>query len=127
MPKEFLNPPALSQPTGYTHVVKAGNTVYIAGQVAVSSKGEMIGAGDVKAQTRQVLTNLEAAVKAAGGAKKDIVSITTYLVSRDHLPAYREARSEFFGENPPASTLLIISGLARPELLIEISAVAVLG
>ncbi|MBI2170597.1 MAG: RidA family protein [Chloroflexi bacterium] len=127
MPKEFLNPPALSQPSGYSHVVKAGSTVYIAGQVALNSKGEIVGAGDAKAQARQVLANLEAAVKAAGGAKKDIVSITTYLVSRDHLPAYREARSEFFGDHPPASTLLIISGLARPEILIEVSAVAALG
>ncbi len=127
MPKQTINPPALSKPTGYSHVVKAGNTVYIAGQIAMNAKGEVVGVGDVPTQGKQVFANLEAAVKAAGGVKEDIVSITTYLVNRDHLPAYREARAAFFGENPPTSTLLIISGLALPELLIEVSAVAVLG
>lgn len=127
MPKQTNNPPALSKPTGYSHVVKAGNTVYFAGQIAVNAKGEVVGAGDARAQAKQVFANLEAAVKAAGGAKEDIVSITTYLVSREHIAAYREARIAFFGENPPASTLLIISGLAMPELLIEITAIAVLG
>ncbi len=127
MPKQTINPPTLSKPTGYSHVVKAGNTVYIAGQIAVNAKGEVVGAGDARAQAKQVFANLEAAVKAAGGAKEDIVSITTYLVSREHIPAYREARIAFFAENPPTSTLLIISGLAMPELLIEVSAIAVLG
>ena len=127
MPKQTINPPALSEPAGYSHVVKAGNTLYIAGQIARNAKGEVIGTGDARAQAKQVFANLEVAVKAGGGSKEDIVSITTYLVSREHIPAYREARVAFFGENPPTSTLLIISGLAMPELLIEVSAIAVLG
>lgn len=127
MPKEFINPPALSRPTGYTHVVKVGNTVYIAGQVPINARGEVVGVGDAAAQSRQVFANLEAAVQAAGGTKWDFVSIIGYLVGREHLPAYREARVAFFGENPPASTLLIVSGLAQPELLVEVSAVAALG
>ena len=126
MSKEFINPDATFRPTGYSHVVKAGDTVYIAGQIALNTQGEVVGTGDITAQTTQVLANLEEAVKAAGGKREDIVSITIYMTNRDDLPAFREARGEFFGKNPPTSTLLIISGLARPELLVEISAIAVI-
>ena len=126
MPKEFINPSTIHQPTGYTHVVKSGSTVFIAGQVAMDKNGQIVGEGDIEAQTRQALANLEAAVKAAGGKKEDILSITTYILDRDDLPGLRKAREGFF-DNPPASTLLVISGLARPEFLIEIEARAVIG
>ena len=129
MTKQFINPDSLSRPTGYTHVVKAGNLVFIAGQVGVDRNGSVAG-GDVLAQARQVLANLDAAIKAAGGSKKDIMSITMYVVdtvSRDQMPALRAMRGEFFGDRPPASTLVFVSGLARPELLIEIEARAVVG
>ena len=126
MPKEFINPSTIHQPTGYTHVVKSGSTVFIAGQVAMDKNGQIGGEGDIEAQTRQALANLEAAVKAAGGKKEDILSITTYILDRDDLPGLRKAREGFF-DNPPASTLLVISGLARPEFLIEIEARAVIG
>ena len=127
MPKEFINPSTIHQPAGYTHVVKSGNTVFIAGQVAIDKNGQIVGEGDIEAQTRQALANLEAAVKAAGGKKEDILSITTYILQRDDLPGLRKAREGFFGDNPPASTLLVISGLARPEFLIEIEARAIIG
>ena len=126
MPAEFINPSTIHQPTGYTHIVKSGNTVFIAGQVAMDKNGQIVGEGDIEAQTRQALANLEAAVKAAGGKKEDILSITTYILDRDDLPGLRKAREGFF-DNPPASTLLVISGLARPEFLIEIEARAVIG
>lgn len=129
MPKQFINPESLSRPTGYTHVVKSENLVFIAGQVGADRHGN-VAAGDVMAQARQVLANLEEAVKAAGGARGDILSITMYVVdtvSRDQMPALRALRGEFFGERPPASTLVFVSGLARPELLIEIEARAVVG
>ena len=126
MPKEFINPSTIHQPTGYTHVVKSGSTVFIAGQVAMDKNGQIVGEGDIEAQTRQALANLEAAVKAAGGKKEDILSITTYILDRDDLPGLRKAREGFF-DNPPASTLLVISGLACPEFLIEIEARAVIG
>ena len=129
MPKQFINPDSLSRPTGYTHVVKAENLVFIAGQVGADRNGN-VAAGDVMAQARQVLANLESAVTAAGGTRRDIVSITMYVVdtvSRDQMPALRALRSEFFGDRPPASTLVFVSGLARPELLIEIEARAVVG
>ena len=127
MPAEFINPSTIHQPTGYTHVVKSGNIVFIAGQVGVDKDGQVVGEGDIEAQTRQTLANLEAAVKAAGGKKEDILSITTYILDRNDLPGLRKARGDFFGDNPLASTLLVISGLARPEFLIEIEARAVIG
>ncbi|MCZ6788682.1 MAG: RidA family protein [Chloroflexi bacterium] len=127
MPREFINPSAIHKPTGYTHVVKSGNIVFIAGQVGMDRDGKVVGEGDIEAQTRQTLANLETAVKAAGGKKEDILSITTYILDRDDLPGLRKARGDFFGDNPPASTLLVISGLARPEFLIEIEARAVIG
>jgi enamine deaminase RidA (YjgF/YER057c/UK114 family) len=126
MPKEFINPDTHATPTGYTHAVKTGNLVFVAGQVSRDKSGEVVGVGDAAAQTKQVLANLDAAVQAAGGTLGDIVSTTVYMVNRDDLPAFREARGEFWGSHPPTSTLLLISGLALPEFLIEIKAVAVL-
>jgi len=72
---EFINPDAIHQPTGYTHVAKAGTQVFIAGQVAIGRNGEVVGIGDIEAQTRQALANLDDAVKAAGGTRKDIAAI----------------------------------------------------
>lgn len=125
MTKEFINPDTIHDTGGrYTHVVKSGNTVFIAGQVPLDTNGELVGDGDIEAQTRQVLINLEAAVKAAGGTKGDIMAITTYILKRDDLPGLVKARQGFF-DNPPASTLCIISGLGRPEFLVEIEAKAI--
>ena len=122
---EFINPDSIHQPTGYTHVAKAGNQVFIAGQVAIDRSGEVVGVGDIEAQTRQALANLDEAVKAAGGTRKDIAAIRVYMINRDDLPGMRAGRGNFW-ETPPASTLLFISGLVLPELLIEIEAVAVI-
>ena len=122
---EFINPDSIHRPTGYTHVAKAGNQVFIAGQVAIDRSGEVVGVGDIEAQTRQALANLDEAVKAAGGTRKDIAAIRVYMINRDDLPGMRAGRGDFW-ETPPASTLLFISGLVLPKLLIEIEAVAVI-
>src|SRR5947199_4717656 len=95
------NPPTLSKPTGYTHVVEVtgpGKTIYIAGQVALDKDGNVVGAGDMKAQAEQVFKNLEAAL-AAGGAKfADVVKMNTYVTDMDRAPAVREVRARYFGE-----------------------------
>src|SRR5438093_12941130 len=121
------NPPALSKPTGYTHVVEVtgpGKTIYIAGQVALDKDGNVVGAGDMKAQAEQVFKNLEAAL-AAGGAKfADVVKMNTYVTDMDRAPAVREVRARYFGEATPASTLVQVVRLARPELLLEIEVIA---
>jgi reactive intermediate/imine deaminase len=121
------NPPTLSKPTGYTHVVEVtgpGKTIYIAGQVALDKDGNLVGAGDMKAQAEQVFKNLEAAL-AAGGAKfADVVKMNTYVTDMDKAPAVREVRARYFGEATPASTLVQVVRLARPELLLEIEVIA---
>lgn len=125
----YINPPSLAKPTGYTHVVVApdGRTVYVAGQVALDSTGELVGAGDFRAQADQVFRNLERALAGVGGGLDDVVKTTTFITDRKHLPALRDARSKHLDSaRPPASTLLVVSGLARPDFLIEIEAIAVL-
>lgn len=122
-----LNPPGMQDPGNrYTHVIKAGNLVFIAGQTSVDADGNIVGEGDITAQTHQVYANLKTAVESVGGVVSDIVKTTTYLVDREHLPGIRSARGEFFGTTLPTSTLLIVAGLARPELLIEVEAIAIL-
>jgi reactive intermediate/imine deaminase len=126
MDVRYTNPPSLSAPTGYTHVVEVlrGKMVYIAGQVAFDKSGNVVGVGDFKAQTRQVLENLKAALSAAGATFENVVKVNTYVTDMSQLQTLREMRAEYFGAHPPASTLVQVVGLARPELMIEIEAVA---
>jgi reactive intermediate/imine deaminase len=126
MPSQHINPEALSRSRGYSQVVKAGNTVYIAGQISVGSDGNVVGKGDAEAQVRQIWRNIEAAVKAAGGSLSNVVKTTTYVTHIQHAAAVRKVREELFQSiNPPTSTLLVVSGLASPDYLVEIEAIAV--
>jgi enamine deaminase RidA (YjgF/YER057c/UK114 family) len=125
----FINPPGLVKPTGYTHVVVApnGRTVYIAGQVALDSTGEVIGRGDFRAQAEQVFRNLGRALSSVGGTLEDVVKTTTYITDLGRAPDLRIVRTKHLNPaHPPANTLLVVSRLARADLLIEIEAVAVL-
>jgi enamine deaminase RidA (YjgF/YER057c/UK114 family) len=108
----------------YTHVVKVGPWVHIAGQTATDENGEIVGIGDPAAQVEQVFKNLTTAVESVGGKLTDIVKTTVYVVGRENVEAIRQARAGRFGDKPPTSTLLVISGLARPEFVLEIEAVA---
>ncbi len=125
----YLNPKGLVKPTGYTHVVIAPDrrTVYIAGQVAFDSAGKVVGAGDFAAQAEQVFRNLEHALKSVGGSIADLVKTTTFVTDIKYLPVLREVRARHLAQDPPANTLVAVSSLARPELLIEIEGVALLG
>jgi enamine deaminase RidA (YjgF/YER057c/UK114 family) len=124
--QEHLNPETMSHPRGYTQVVKVGNTVYIAGQVAVAPDGGIVGKGDPQAQVRQVWRNLEAAVKSVGGTIQNIVKTTTYITNIEYAAAVREVRNEVYRSlQPPTSTLLVVSQLASPDYMVEIEAIAV--
>src|SRR5213593_3396588 len=121
------NPPTLSTPTGYTHVVEVtgpAKTVYIAGQIAFDKDGAIVGPGDMKAQAEQVFKNLEAALAAAGAKFSDVVKMNTYVTDMEKAPAVREVRARYFGESTPASTLVQVVHLARPELMLEIEVIA---
>lgn len=129
MEKQFLNPPTIATPRGYTHVVTAtsGKMVFISGQVAFNQKGELVGKGDLRAQTQQVYENLKNGLAAAGATTADVVKLNTYVVdfTPADLAAIREVRSQYFPfEHMPASTLVGVQALAFEGLLIEVEAVA---
>ena len=130
MAREYLNPPDLATPPSnmYNHIVKVGNIVFIAGQVSRGLDGNTIHVGDAAAQTRQVWANLEKAVKEAGGTLNDIVKTTTYVVGAENLAKIREARLEVLpAQGRPTSTTVVVAGLASPDLLVEVEAMAIIG
>ncbi len=128
MAREIIHPASVHSTAGvgYSHVAKAGDTVYIAGQIALDAGGNLSGKGDVEAQTHQVYANLQAILDELGGSLEDIVKLTTYLTERSHLEAFRRVRNRFFSDTFPPNTLLFVSGLAHPDYLVEIEAVAFL-
>jgi enamine deaminase RidA (YjgF/YER057c/UK114 family) len=132
MPIQRVDPDGLMKPQGYTHVVVASGarTVYLAGQGAYDAQGNLVGEGDHQAQTRQAVTNLLIALKAAGATPDDLVKLTIYVVGLDaealaaFLRGMREA-TEDAPLPPAASTLVGVERLAWDPMLIEIEAVAV--
>jgi enamine deaminase RidA (YjgF/YER057c/UK114 family) len=125
----FINPHSLVKPNGYTHVVVApdGRTVYIAGQVAFDSTGQLVGGQDFRSQAEQVYRNLQRALASVGGGMDDVVKTTTYVTDLKNVAALREVRTRHLDPaHPPANTLLVVSSLARADLLLEIEAVAIL-
>jgi len=126
---EHLQPESMHRPAGYTHVVTtSGRLVFLAGQVALDEAGEIVGAGDLEAQARQIFANIRTALAAVGATPAHIAKTTTYIVGLDaeKRAALAAARADFTPDPPPASTLLGVQSLARPEFLIEIDVVAVL-
>ena len=127
MAVERIQPDGLAAPPTYTHVVKAGNTIYIAGQVAQDEHGQLVGAGDFVAQANQVFENLRKALAAAGAGFGDLVKTTVYVTDPRYREALRDVRNRYLDNNAlPTSTLIVVAGLALPEYLLEIEAVAVL-
>src|SRR6202008_3319031 len=130
MSKDIFSPPTLMKPAGYSHVAKVtgGSLVYVAGQVSADVSGQLVGEGNLEAQAEQVFRNLKAAVEAAGGTMAYIIKMNVYLVAdadASEVPKFRAVRDRFFNvEKPPASTLVVVTRLARRGWLIEIEAVA---
>jgi enamine deaminase RidA (YjgF/YER057c/UK114 family) len=113
---------------GFSHAVKkTGTPVFIAGELPLDIDGKLVGEDDIRTQMAQVYKNLEAVVEAAGGTKDDIVRITTYTTDLSYRDPIMEMRREFFTPGKmPTSTFLVVAGLARPEYLVEMDAVAVI-
>ncbi len=129
MPLRFTNPQALPQPVGYTHVVEAtgARTIYISGQVALDAAGNVVGAGDMRAQAQQVFANLKAALEAAGASFADVAKLTFFVLDATQMQAVREVRDQYINvQQPPASTAVEVRRLVREEFLIEVEAVAVI-
>ena len=123
----YFNPPTLSVPTGYSHVVdvQSGRTIYIAGQVALDKSGNVVGKGNFAAQTTQVFENLKLALVAAGATFDNVVKLNTYVTDMSQVQTLRDIRAKYYGKNAPASTLVQVGKLAREELMIEIEAIAI--
>jgi 2-iminobutanoate/2-iminopropanoate deaminase len=110
---------------GYDYAVRAGDLVFMSGQVARNAQGETVGVGDFETQAIQVHENLKLLCEHAGGSLDDIVDVRMYILDRAHRPILNAIRKRYHpGPNFPCSTLLIISGLANPDFLLEIEAVA---
>ena len=127
----FHSPETLSRPNGFVHAVRssARTTVLVSGQVAYDASGAIVGIGDLAAQTAQVYANIGKALEAAGASMQDVVKTTLFVVGLDPDKArvIRAARAPFLDpDQPPASTMVGVASLARPELLLEVEAVAML-
>ena len=122
-----INPPTLSKPNGYTQLVVAtgGRAIYISGQTAVDSKGDVVGPGDFRAQAQQSFENLKAALAAAGVGFDQVVKLNYYVLDMANAPVLREVRNRYLVSAFPASTLVEVRKLARDEFMLEIEAIAV--
>jgi enamine deaminase RidA (YjgF/YER057c/UK114 family) len=126
----FVNPPSVGEPLGaYAHVAQSGGTYFVAGQVAVDKMGNVVGDGNFTMQVTQTFTNIGDILSSLGLSFANIALMTTYLTERAHIGEFYEARRmlfpSLFGEAMyPPNTLLIIAGLVRPELLIEVQVIA---
>lgn len=129
MAKTVLKSPTLITSAGImSHGIKvpAGNMVFVSGQVARNAQGELVGKGDITAQTRQTLENLKSVLEAGGATMDDVVKVTVF--ARDvvgHYDQIHAARAEYFKSDYPASTMVEVSSLVDPDMLIEIEAIAV--
>ncbi|WP_330467949.1 RidA family protein [Micromonospora zamorensis] len=124
-----LAEPAGVQPSsGYTHVVVArGRLAAIAGQMAFDADGELVGPGDPEAQARQVFTNMGRCLAGAGGSFDDLVKLTWFVTDVAFVPTVLAVRDEFIDTSrPPASTVVQVVALYRPDLLLEVDALALL-
>lgn len=116
----------LPAPMGhYSDAVLAGDTLYITGLTAHDPSGALVGNEDVAMQSRRVFENLGRVLAAAGGKPDDVARVTVYMRDISQRAAMNAARKEFFGDHRPASTLLGVSALVEPEVLIEVDAVAI--
>lgn len=105
--------------------LQQGNTIYVSGQVAYDANGKLVGEGDMQAQARQVFQNIKEILAAAGADMRDIIKINTYITDQGKFMDMLAVRKEIFGNTPPASTAVVVAGLAFPGLLIEVEAIAI--
>ena len=119
-----LNPPSLPKPAAtYSQVVRKGALVTTAGMIALDAEGRVVGEGDVGAQTRQVMKNIETALGAVGASLSDVVKTTIFLSDMAHYQGMNAVFNQYFQGNPPARST-VQAGLALPSLMVEIEAMA---
>jgi reactive intermediate/imine deaminase len=118
--------PAVRTPAGYSHAMQGAGLIFVSGQVALDPEGSVVGPDDMAEQARQAFRNLGAVLEAAGCSFADVLKLTYFVRDVQAVGSIRGVRDEFVDTaNPPASTLVEVSRLFMPDLLIEIEAVAV--
>lgn len=127
---EYLNPDGLNKNLAFTNVIVVtgpAKTIYIGGQDAVDAAGNIVGKGDMKAQVEQIMHNLQVALAAAGATLEHVIKWNIYVVQGQPLPPALEVFQRVWGRrpNPPATTLAYVAGLAHPDFLAEMEAIAV--
>jgi 2-iminobutanoate/2-iminopropanoate deaminase len=120
---EIIHPEGVAPTPSYAHVSRAGDMIYVAGQIAKDAAGNWVGLADAGAQARQVYENIRLCLASVGAGPRDVCKIVTYLVNRADREAVTAARFAFFGEHRPPHTGLITS-LGSPEVLVEVEVVA---
>lgn len=123
-----MNPDGIAKPfAGYSHVVTAEGAqklVFCAGQVAADEQGKVLPPDDFEAQTKMVMQNLTRALAAGGAKLSDVTKVTIYICNPHDVPKARGILHTYFGEHAPGSTLCVLRGLANPNFLLEIEAIA---
>jgi reactive intermediate/imine deaminase len=126
--KTASNPAGVTRPLKphYSNCVRvdSGPLLFVAGQIATDEAGKVVGVGDIRAQAEQVLKNIQTILRANGAEMSDVLNVTVYVTDISAFESIADIRLRYFPDNGPASTIVEISRLALPDLLIEIAAVA---
>lgn len=127
MPRKAVKAPGCAPtPPFFSQAVKVGNMVFVSGQLSRDAAGNVVGRGDMAAQTRQVILNIQTILREAGAELRHVVKLTAFMRDMSLAPQAWAVREEFFAAHPPASTGVEVSRLTGPDFLIEIEAIAVI-
>ena len=122
---ERISPPGAPTPRGpYSPAVRAGDNIYVSGQIPIDPITGQVISGDIQVETRQVLTNIKSILEGCGASLADVVRCGVYLINADDFKAMNEIYSEFFGEAKPARTTIIVAALPLKDAKVEIDAIA---
>jgi enamine deaminase RidA (YjgF/YER057c/UK114 family) len=126
---ESIHPTDIHATSGYSHAIRMGEIVFVSGQVSMDEHGDLVGGGDVRAQIEQVFRNIKIVVEAAGSSMERVGKLNVLAASDEALAPLREIRNRIWEPYGfvPASTFAIVAGLASPDFLIEVEAVAYAG